>query len=834
MRPASFSVAVALVALALSACSDNLTPPSKTSDTRLACVPNLDGQIDYAELKVGYDVPVTYLAPPAGQSRTVDVVGEGEGESKVWDWATDDASDQLARISAGTLADKWFASAFPNGQFTVPADLGGTLLAINSIDATGMYIHGFASTEEDPAEGRTLYTYDPPIRALSFPLKDGRQWTSTATVRNGIVRGLPYASTETYDMRVDATGTLKLPDVTFEQVQRVSSLVTIRSAVGPPVTQRQVAFYFECFGEVARATSNLLEPSADFTLASEVRRFSLAKTGRDSFVPADPTPLACSQNLDGKIDSKELKVGYDLPVNYLVAPAGTTQAVSAVTGAAPAGDAHWSFNGEDPSNQIAQVSAGTLAGKWFAAEFPAGQFAVPADLGGTLLAINSIDANGMYIHGFASAEKNPAEGQTLYKYDPPIKALAFPLKKGAQWTSTATVRHGKVRGIAYASRETYDMKVDAMGTLELPDVTFQQVMRVNSLVTITPVVGSKVTQRQIAFYSECYGEVARATSQLNEADPTFALASEVRRLAPPNHSAFQPAPPATLACSPNADGQLAFEEIKVGFDLPLPLLVPPAGSNPNVSIVTGGDVSAWDWSAPYGGEQIMRIAAGTVSDRWFAYRFPKGQFSVPADLTGKLVAINSLDSTGMYIHGFASANEYPVKDRIIYAYEAPVQVLKFPLKKGDKWTSVGKVRNELTAAGDPYNADDTYEMEVDSVGTLRLPDLTFAQAYRLRTVVKTQLIPGPLLVMRQVAFYSECFGEVARATSGINEPSFELHGGVRGPAAGAALKASRLRRGRVRPPGAGRWKPVRSTVATWQQSHREAASRRQRGDWRLT
>ncbi|HEY3448829.1 MAG TPA: hypothetical protein VGK67_20890 [Myxococcales bacterium] len=767
------AAAVAALALVLAACSDNLTPAPRNTNTALACVPNLDGKIDYEELKVGYDVPVSYLAPPAGQGRTMDPVGADAGNDlKVWDWAADDASDRLARIAAGTLADKWYASSFPKGQFTVPADLGGTLQAINSIDASGMYIHGFASTEQDPPEGRTLYVYDPPVKALVFPLQKGAQWSSTGVVRNGVVRGLPYASSETYDMRVDATGTLKLPDVTFTQAHRVSSLVTITPAVGLPVTQRQVAFYFECFGEVARMTSELNEADPDFTVATEVRRFSLAKEGRDAYEPATPTPLACQPNLDGKIDNKELKVGFGLPVSYLVPPAGTTQAVSSMTAEAE-GSADWNWTGDDPANQVAHISAGTLAGKWFAGKFPNGQFTVPADLGGTLQAINSIDASGMYIHGFASTEENPPEGQTLYTYDPPIKALVFPLKNGAQWTSASTVRHGKIRGIAYASRESYDMKVDAVGTLRLPDITFQQVLRVHSLVSIAPAVGVPVTQRQVAFYSECYGEVARATSRVNEADPAFALAAEVRRLSPPSRAAYQPAPPTPLACSPNVDGKLNYDELKVGYDLPVPYLVSQGADTAPVGSVTGADVSAWDWSASNAKDQIARISAGTLADKWYASSFPKGQFTVPADVTGTLVAINSLDATGMYIHGFASAQKDPAASRTLYTYEQPIQAIRFPLEKGAKWSSTGVVVLGGLLKGNPYPAGskETYAMEVDSTGLLKLPDFTFAQVQRLRTLVSFEPSAGVPFSQRQVAFYSECFGEVARATSGLNEPA---------------------------------------------------------------
>ena len=45
--------------------------------------------------------------------------------------------------------------------------------------------------------------------------------------------------------------------------------------VGASTSRRQVSFLFECFGEVARATSLPDETVVDFTTAAELRRLSL-------------------------------------------------------------------------------------------------------------------------------------------------------------------------------------------------------------------------------------------------------------------------------------------------------------------------------------------------------------------------------------------------------------------------------------------------------------------------------------------------------------------------------------------------------------------------------
>ena len=48
--------------------------------------------------------------------------------------------------------------------------------------------------------------------------------------------------------------------------------------------------------------------------------------------------------------------------------------------------------------------------------------------------------------------------------------------------------------------------------------------------TIAPSAGQTTIQRQVGFLFECLGEVARATSKLNETNDDFTTAAELRRL----------------------------------------------------------------------------------------------------------------------------------------------------------------------------------------------------------------------------------------------------------------------------------------------------------------
>jgi len=273
------SLASALIFCA--ACSENATVPSRdpyeaSAPEPLACFPNLDFQIEAHEIQPAIGVPVRYLVSPEGAERAVDVAGApGDDGASIWDWSIDLADDQQITVEPAAIADRWYAGEFPGEAFVTPFDAGGRVESIGVHQQGGLFLLGLASSEPDPPEGRTLLVYQSPVEVLRFPITPGMAVLSAASVENGILRGLPYAGTDTYEIAADAVGELRLPQLGFTQVHRVRSRVTIQPSVGAPQSRRQVSFYFECFAEVARAVSLPDEPQDDFTVAAELRRLGL-------------------------------------------------------------------------------------------------------------------------------------------------------------------------------------------------------------------------------------------------------------------------------------------------------------------------------------------------------------------------------------------------------------------------------------------------------------------------------------------------------------------------------------------------------------------------------
>ena len=264
------------------ACGENLTlPPERdpyvaASPAPLECVPNLDGRIDADELVVGFGAAVSYRVNPADEPRAVDLAGLMDSQGRrVWDWSDDVATDQELAVRAAAPGDRWYAGSFPDAEFVAPLDAAGLIEGVYSRNDSAVLLHGYASRDEEPAEGQTLVVYTQPVTVYALPLEEGAEWVSTGEVVDGRIRDLPYAGTDVYHTRVSGTGELWLPELRFEQVLQVRTELTVTPAVGQGFTRKQVGYVFECFGEVARAVSADNETQENFDEAVELRRLGL-------------------------------------------------------------------------------------------------------------------------------------------------------------------------------------------------------------------------------------------------------------------------------------------------------------------------------------------------------------------------------------------------------------------------------------------------------------------------------------------------------------------------------------------------------------------------------
>jgi hypothetical protein len=271
MRFFCYLLAVGLGAVA---CANGNNPPAydavvrdyKRAPDLLACQGNNNGEISLDELTFAIGTPVSYRVNRPFTVVDVDVAGIGGGNERRWTFDAI-ADSKLFTLSLEDPAGSWYASYFPNASFATPIDVQNDTLQVLELTRNDLRLLGVASRKAD----YTLLVYDKPITLFRFPLKVGDQYSATSTVTDGRLDGLPIATEDTYVVRIDARGDVKLPELDVKGVLRVRVDVTSKALGGVKASTRQVQFFRECFGEVARAVSQIDEPNADFTKAAELR-----------------------------------------------------------------------------------------------------------------------------------------------------------------------------------------------------------------------------------------------------------------------------------------------------------------------------------------------------------------------------------------------------------------------------------------------------------------------------------------------------------------------------------------------------------------------------------
>lgn len=233
--------------------------------------------------------------------------------------------------------------------------------------------------------------------------------------------------------------------------------------------------------------------------------------------------LSCRGNNDGAIDLSELNFKVGLEASYRVNPPGTLVDVD-VDGKLVGATTEWDFSAVDGTLLTLKVEPAT--GAWYSKHFPSASYAIAGDVAGNTLQLFRQESDRLLLLGLASRKAD----QTLMVYDTPILSFRFPLKVGDSHTSTSTVTDGKLNGLPIATEDSYEVKIDRLGSVRLPYLKLSSTLRVQIAVSSKAVGGAKASYRQHQWFQECYGEVARIVSQKDEPDPSFGKAVEFRRL----------------------------------------------------------------------------------------------------------------------------------------------------------------------------------------------------------------------------------------------------------------------------------------------------------------
>lgn len=241
--------------------------------------------------------------------------------------------------------------------------------------------------------------------------------------------------------------------------------------------------------------------------------------------PIDGPMGLCNPNHDGMITLDELPFMAGRMGTFRV----TTDATWNTAGMSnPNGSRAWDLSGALAGDADRVMTLGSPAAQWWSPDYPTATYA-------TELSIEADLRGVFYVTGAEStllAVVSPSGGATKTEldYDPPAKILALPLTAGATWSSTSTVS-GYAQGAIVAYTETYESRVDQVGTMKTPYGEFP-VLRVATDLTRTSGLATILTKRTFSWVAECFGPVATAASQDFATGTEFTDNAEIRRLAP--------------------------------------------------------------------------------------------------------------------------------------------------------------------------------------------------------------------------------------------------------------------------------------------------------------
>jgi hypothetical protein len=238
---------------------------------------------------------------------------------------------------------------------------------------------------------------------------------------------------------------------------------------------------------------------------------------------------SCLPNNDGVITRSEvpmlagLQANFDIAENVTMNTAGTSQ---------PGGTTDWDFSAALSGDHTVIITTDTPQGQWFSGKFPDATYTSKLSDTQTVLGVYQATQAALLLQGVVTPTS--ASPETEVSYSPSAEILAVPMQMGTTWASTSTVS-GTADGIPAIYTEKYSSVVDAKGSLKVPYGTFD-VLRVQTTLTRTDGAVIETTQT-MTFVAECFGPVARLTSQTTtapEAVPgnAFTNVAEAWRLSP--------------------------------------------------------------------------------------------------------------------------------------------------------------------------------------------------------------------------------------------------------------------------------------------------------------
>ncbi len=245
----------------------------------------------------------------------------------------------------------------------------------------------------------------------------------------------------------------------------------------------------------------------------------------DVDAPVDGMTALCNPDHDGSITLAELPFMAGRMGTFRIA---TDVAWNTAGTSNQDGSRAWDLSVPLSGDADREMALGTPTGQWWSADYAGATYAAELSVESDLRGVFNASGTSLTLLGVVSPDGGTYK--TEIDYDPPAQVLALPLVAGATWSSTSTVS-GYAQGVPVAYTETYESRVDQVGTMKTPYGEFP-VLRVATDLTRTSGITTLLTKRSFSWVAECFGPIATAQSQDFASGAEFTDNAEIRRLVP--------------------------------------------------------------------------------------------------------------------------------------------------------------------------------------------------------------------------------------------------------------------------------------------------------------
>jgi len=231
------------------------------------------------------------------------------------------------------------------------------------------------------------------------------------------------------------------------------------------------------------------------------------------------------------------------------------------------------------------------------------------------------------------------------------------------------------------------------------------------------------------------------------------------------HGDFGLAADSLPLCLPDSDGVVERKEVTFVSGVSADVLVNPPGTvasfDPRGKTVEGA--TEWDLSSLDG--VVASLHVESMKGMWFADEFPTATFAMGSTVQADTLQVLEVQGDRVLILGFASRQP----KQTLLVYSQPVLAMRFPMRVGDNFSSTSELRQGSYFNKMDYFAKDTYQVQINHEGTLRLPHLRLRNVLLIETTVTIRTVGGVTRTTRQLQWFGECYGEVGRALSQTDE-----------------------------------------------------------------